>query len=141
VNETTAQQTSGESSARQLILAGIRCLQSDQFEAYFELFSEDAIWMMPSRFGDVGINEARKFYNFTHKFSFEQESTIEELRVFDDWGFARLSFDGYLVAKQDSGAAPIRSISRHLWIIARQPSGQWKITRDMWNNPRDSQSR
>jgi ketosteroid isomerase-like protein len=140
LSATLVRQSVEEDAARQLILEAIRCLQSDNFESYFDLFSEDAVWMMPSKFGDVGIAEARKFYNFTAKFRFEQESTIDELRVFEDWGFARLSFDGYLVAKQDSTAAPIRSVSRHIWMIARQPSGRWKITRDMWNNPRDTQN-
>ncbi len=141
LSTSVVRQSVEEDAARELILEAIRCLQSDNFESYFDLFSEDAVWMMPSRFGDVGMTEARKFYNFTGKFRFEQESTIDELRVFEDWGFARLSFDGYLVAKQDSTAAPIRSISRHMWIMARQPSGLWKITRDIWNNPRDSQNR
>jgi uncharacterized protein (TIGR02246 family) len=119
-----------------LILEALRVIRSDDFSSYFNLFTDDAVWMMPSNFKDVGKEEAKTFYRFTKKFRFDQETAIEELQVVDDMAYVRVSFDGYLRAKNDGSAPPLRSVSRHVWILRKQLDGEWKITRDIWNNPK-----
>lgn len=121
---------------KKLLLEALRIIRSDDFTPYFDLFSDDAVWMMPSSFKDIGKEEAKSFYGFTKKFRFDQEIAIEELNIVDDMAYVRLSFDGYLRAKNDATAPPLRSVSRHLWILRKQPQGEWKITRDIWNNPK-----
>ena len=130
--------TDAYAGVRPLILDAIEIIRSDNFERYFDLFTDDAVWMMPSSYSDVQKTEARAFYRFTDKFRFDQDISIEELVVEGDWAFVRLGFDGYLRPKRDSGERPLRSISRHLWVLHRQADGNWKIARDIWNNPRDS---
>ncbi len=127
-----------DQSVKALVLSALEIIRSDDFDRYFDLFTEDAVWMMPSSYGDVHAEEARSFYGFTSKFRFDQETTVEELVVADDWAFARISFDGYLRAKLDDGAPPLRSVSRHIWIMRRELDGSWKISRDIWNNPKDT---
>ena len=129
-------QTEDERRVQRLLLSAINCTQSDDFFSYFDLFAADAVWMMPASRQDVTLDEARRFYRFTEKFRFEQQVTIDEVAVFDQRGFARVSFDGYLVPKRDSSAPPLRSVSRHLWLFAKNPQGQWLLARDIWNNPR-----
>jgi len=123
-------------AVKKLILKALELIRSDNFTPYFDLFTDDAVWMMPSNFKDVGKDEAKSFYGFTRKFRFEQETSIEELQIVHDTAFVRIGFDGYLRAKYDDAAPPLRSVSRHLWILRKQPDGQWKITRDIWNNPK-----
>jgi ketosteroid isomerase-like protein len=122
---------------RSLILKALEVIRSDNFDAYFDLFTEDAVWMMPSSYADVDKTKARSFYGFTRKFRFDQAISVDELVVADDWAFVRISFDGYLRAKLDGAAPPLRSVSRHIWILQRQRDGAWKIARDIWNNPRE----
>jgi len=129
-----------DESLKQLILQALEIIRSDDFDRYFDLFTDDAVWMMPSTCYDVGIDEARSFYRFTKKFRFDQESSIDELVVSEDWAFVRVSFDGYLRAKLDVGSPPLRSVSRHIWILRKQIDGSWRISRDIWNNPKDSGS-
>jgi ketosteroid isomerase-like protein len=121
---------------KKLLLEALRIIRSDDFTPYFDLFSDDAIWMMPSSFKDIGKEEAKSFYGFTKKFRFDQEIAIEELNIVDDMAYVRVSFDSYLRAKNDATVPPLRSVSRHLWILRKQPQGEWKITRDIWNNPK-----
>lgn len=121
-----------------LILNAIEIIRSDNFEDYFDLFADDAVWMMPSNVKDVGLDEARSFYGFTKKFRFDQKVLIDELIVTDDWAYARLTFDGYLRSKFDDSAPPLRSVSRHVWILRRQLDDTWKIARDIWNTPKHS---
>ena len=130
--------TDAYAGVRHLILEAIDIIRSDNFERYFDLFTEDAVWMMPSSYADVHKAEARAFYRFTDKFRFDQEVSIEELVVEGDWAFVRLSFDGFLRPKADATDRPLRSTSRHMWVLQRQNDGSWRIARDIWNNPKDA---
>ncbi len=119
-----------------LIVEALNVIRSDDFERYFDLFTDDAVWMMPSSFKDVHQDEARSFYRFTRKFKFDQETAVDEVIVSGDWAYVRVSFDGYLRPKVDDGSPPLRSVSRHIWILQRQDDGTWKIARDIWNTPK-----
>lgn len=127
----------GYDQVRSLIVNALNIICSDNFDDYFDLFADDAVWMMPNNYGDVHIEEAKSFYRFTKKFRFDQQISIDELVVSGDWAHARISFDGYLRAKNDDTAPPLRSVSRHIWILRRQADSSWKIARDIWNNPKD----
>lgn len=125
-----------DEAVKDLILEALNVIRSDDFDRYFDLFTDDAVWMMPSSYRDVHIDEARTFYGFTRKFRFDQETLVDELVVSGDVAYVRVSFDGYLRPKVDDGSPPLRSVSRHLWILKRQPDGRWKIARDIWNTPK-----
>lgn len=125
-----------DEAVKDLILKALDIIRSDDFERYFDLFTEDAVWMMPSSFRDVHLDEARSFYGFTQKFRFDQETAVDEIVVSEDWAYVRVSFDGYLRPKVDDGSPPLRSVSRHIWILKRQLNGEWKISRDIWNTPK-----
>ncbi len=126
----------GYDSVRHTILRALEVIRSDHFEDYFDLCTPDALWMMPSSHRDIGIEEAKQFYGFTKNFRFDQEVTVDELVVVDDLAYVRVTFDGYLRPKKDQTAQPLRSVSRHIWILRRQAAGDWKISRDVWNNPK-----
>ena len=111
-------------------------IRSDDFDRYFDLFTDDAVWMMPSSLKDVHQAEARSFYRFTRKFRFDQEIAVDEVVVSGDSAYVRVSFDGYLRPKADDGSLPLRSVSRHIWILKKQSNGTWKIARDIWNTPK-----
>ncbi len=123
-------------SIRNLVDAAFSLIRAGDFDGYFNLFTEDAVWMLPSDFEDVNRAKARSFYGFTDKFRFDQQMTINELGVSGDLGFARISMDGFLRPRDDPKGSPLRSVSRHIWLFERQSSGQWKISRDIWNNPK-----
>ena len=131
-----AKVTKEDDAVRSLILEALDVIRSDDFDRYFDLFTDDAVWMMPSSFKDVHLEEARSFYRFTGKFRFDQETSVDEVIVSGDWATVRVSFDGYLRPKVDDGSPPLRSVSRHIWILQRQLDGTWKISRDIWNTPK-----
>ena len=127
-----------DEAVKDIILEALDVIRSDDFDRYFDLFTEDAVWMMPSSFKDVDQDEARSFYRFTRKFKFDQETAVDEVVVSDDWAYVRVSFEGYLRSKVDDGSLPLRSVSRHIWILKKQVDGSWKIARDIWNTPKAS---
>ena len=127
-----------DEAVKDIILEALDVIRSDDFDRYFDLFTEDAVWMMPSSFKDVDQDEARSFYRLTRKFKFDQETAVDEVVVSDDWAYVRVSFEGYLLSKVDDGSLPLRSVSRHIWILKKQVDGSWKIARDIWNTPKAS---
>jgi ketosteroid isomerase-like protein len=130
-------QTDDYDQVEDLVMTALRIIGSEDFEPYFDLFADDALWMLPSSTVDVDKAQARRFYSFTSKFRFDQRAEVDELVVSGDWAFVRLSFDGFLSARFDPDAVPIRSVSRHIWLLRKSAAGKWQITRDIWNNPVD----
>ena len=135
-----SQISTNDDSVKQLILRALEVIRSDHFDDYFDLFTKDAAWMMPSSNKDVHIDEARNFYGFTKNFWFDQETSIDEIVVSGDYAFVRVSFDGFLRPKKQDSSPPLRSVSRHIWILQHQIDGAWKICRDIWNNPKEAKS-
>ena len=62
---------------------------------------------------------------------------LNEIGVSGDLAFARISMQGFLRPKDDPRGTPLRSVSRHIWLFEKQSDGEWKISRDIWNNPKD----
>jgi len=138
VNPALTKPLPDEELVRDLIQTAFSIINSDNFDAYFELFTHDAVWMMPSELKDVSCEAAKSFYGFTDKFRFDQEATLDELRVSGELAFARISLLGYLRPKNDPDGTPLRSVSRHIWLLEKQAGGDWKIARDIWNNPKEN---
>ena len=131
--------TTADSAAVMALIERVQQLaQMGDIDAYLDLYTEDAVWMLPDRFTDVGKEEARSFYSFLERYTFDQELTVNEIQVAGDWAFARLSVDGYIRPRVDVDAEPIRAITRHLWLFRRQPDGSWKLARDIFNTPPES---
>ncbi|MFZ8973149.1 MAG: hypothetical protein ACO2ZD_03550, partial [Pseudomonadales bacterium] len=61
----TSPMTQEERQVKRLLLDAINCTQSDDFYRYFDLFTPDAVWMMPAKRYDVSLPEAKQFYRFT----------------------------------------------------------------------------
>jgi len=118
-----------EQKIRELIEAAVFALHTGTIDDYFRFYADDAVWMIPSSYHDVGLEEARTFYGFTAKFRFDQRLTINEVFASGDRGHARISLEGYLRPRAEANVAPLRSISRHLWILERRGKRGWLIVR------------
>ena len=105
------------------------------FEMYLSLYTDDAVWMLKDRLTDAGKAEIRPVYKFMEEYSFDQELTINEIKVVEDWAYARITADGWLVPKPGIEGERQRAVSRHIMILRRQPDGVWKFTRDIYINP------
>ncbi len=61
--------------------------------------------------------------------------TIQEIQICDNWAYVRSTADGWLQPKKGVDKDKRRAISRHLTILRKQDNGEWKIYRDIYNNP------
>lgn len=60
-----------DEEVKRLIPEALEVIRSDGFNCYFELFADDAVWMMPSSYHDMHLDEARSFSRFTKKCRFD----------------------------------------------------------------------
>ena len=100
--------------------------------AVIRFYANDALLLPPNDAAVVGREGIRARYEegFSH-FRFAISSLSEETHVFGDWAFDRGTTSGKTVPKGDE---PPRQIhDKYLMILHRQPSGEWKIARLMWN--------
>ena len=111
-----------DEDVKRLILEALEVIRSDDFDCYFELFADDAVWMMPSSYHDVHLDEARSFYRFTKKFRLDQEASVDELVTAGDWAFVRISFDWLLAEwrKQFEHSRRCLRRSNAGWLVANR---------------------
>jgi ketosteroid isomerase-like protein len=103
---------------------------------FMECYSEDAIWMQPRNYRDLTKSEAYPIYDsFLKEYRFDQDITIHEIQICNNWAYVRITADGWLQPKKGVKKDKRRAISRHLTILRKQDDGKWKIYRDMYNNP------
>ena len=103
---------------------------------FMKCYADDAIWMQPRNYRDLTKSEAYPNYeSFIKGYKFDQDITIHEIQICDNWAYVRSTADGWLQPKNGVEKDKRRAISRHLTILKKQDDGNWKIYRDIYNNP------
>jgi uncharacterized protein (TIGR02246 family) len=101
--------------------------------AKLALFTDDAVLMPPNEPTVSGRDAIRLWQQATYdQVTLQVTDSIEELKLFGDWGFARGSYTADVSLK--AGGVLPQEDGKFLVIIKRQPDGIWKIARDMWSS-------
>lgn len=102
-------------------------------EAYGRLFADDAIRIPPGCEPEHGSQEIRKSeqrdYD-TAKWSV-QARVLDALQIDEDWILGIAEGDVATIAHAD-GATKFFRVNT-LWLLQKQPFGDWLIKRQMWN--------
>jgi ketosteroid isomerase-like protein len=107
---------------------------SGDINAIADLFADDAILLPPNDTTLHGKDEIRSWWGEYFNF-FRVTSSVErerELTVAGDQAFDRTAFSVTIVPKQ--GGPKIVDDIRSLIVWRLDPSGSWKITRQIWNS-------
>jgi len=103
---------------------------------FMKCYADDAIWMRPRNYKDLTKSEAYPNYeSFIKDYRFDQDVTIHEIQICNNWAYVRSTADGWLQPKNGVEKDKRRAISRHLTILKKLDDGTWKIYRDIYNNP------
>jgi ketosteroid isomerase-like protein len=97
------------------------------------LTTDGHIMLLPGREPIVGkaANDAANAGLF-EQFDIDEHWYPEETRVAGDWAFQRGRFT--VAATPKTGGAPSTTTGYFLRIYERQPNGEWRMTRDMFNS-------
>jgi len=118
----------------------LKSINEEDIAALSALTTEGHIMLAPNRQPIVGkaANDAANGSAF-ERFDFDETWTPVETVVSGDWAHQRGTFT--VSAKQKTGEGPARVTSGNfLRIYQRQPDGQWRMIRDMFNSDGAAQS-
>lgn len=118
---------------RSMCEAYAKAVNSSDSEAYGRLFTEDAIRIPPGSEPEHGSEDIRRGEQALYD---QAQLTIRSdptdvIRIGDDWIFALAAVKGDAVAQADGSRATFRATKA--WLLHRQPSGEWRLARHMWN--------
>ncbi len=107
---------------------------AQDYKALLELWDKDGIAIPPDQGQIKGINEIEKWLNQSGEIDYEitkYEHKFEERKIIGDWAF---EWGTYASAAEPKDDGPqIESSGKLLRILKRQPDGEWKVARAIWN--------
>ena len=100
-----------------------------------ETFMDDGV-SMPPDVPDIVGREAIRQADLTYfeEFTATQTATTDEVRVYGDVGFVRGTWR--VLETPKAGGDEVERNGKWLVIYERQPDGQWKAARHIWNQQR-----
>lgn len=104
---------------------------------YAQLFTQDAIRMPPGAQPEYGPEQIQKGEQADYdeaKWNV-QFSARDALPVADGWVYGIADVEVSMVAHADGATSNFRLTVT--WLLQRQPSGKWLISRQMWNRKPD----
>lgn len=103
------------------------------FEAWLDLFAEDAIVMVPNR-PALTSKEAIRQWNapYFEQFHLHEASDDREVEVGGDWGYIRAHWIWTLTPR--GGGPIVKDTGNSIWIVRKQSDGSWKIARGIYNS-------
>lgn len=108
-------------------------INNADIDSWISLWIDDGVQMPPDRPAIKGKEQIKANVQSTlDQFIFKMEIFNEEVKVADDWAFARGTYTYSLTPKE--GAEPYENTGKYLTILERQADGSWKIARDCFNN-------
>jgi ketosteroid isomerase-like protein len=118
---------------RQLLSEGYGGLvMAHDAAGYAAQYSEDVLWSPPNAPNQTSVEGTQTaIQGLFDKFSFQVDPQPEEIEVLGDFAYAIGSVDGVLTPR--AGGDPV-SIKFCIFWLLRKEAGEWKISRQIWNN-------
>ena len=96
-----------------------------------DFYAEDAVLLPQNQYPIIGKAAIRSGYEtFLDQFIVKGGSEVAELEVCGYWAFMRGTYTTTVIAKK-GGQPTEEDRGNWLWIVKRQPGGEWKIFRSI----------
>lgn len=108
-------------------------VNANDSRAYSKLFAANAVRIPPGSEPEYGPDEIAKGEQADYDIAtWSIKSTpIDALQINEDWVYGIAHVDATTTAHADGATASFQATKT--WLLQRQPSRQWLITRQMWN--------
>lgn len=108
-------------------------LNDGDADAWAACFAADGVQMPPNFAANVGMAAIQGWgRGFLGQFDCRFELSVDEVRAAGEWAFERGGYTIHLTPK-DGGPA-MDDVGKYLTVYERQPDGEWRIARDIWNS-------
>jgi ketosteroid isomerase-like protein len=107
-------------------------MAAGDFARYEAILADDAVYLPPNSLPKEG-NELRAWLkDFVERFAIQWLSFIhDETVVAGDFAYHRYTYSWRVTPK--AGGEPVVGHGKGLQILRREPDGQWKMARSIWN--------
>ena len=111
----------------------VAALNAGDANAWVSEFTEDAVQMppnAPANFGKEAIGAWSQGFlsHFRVKFALD----VDEVRVLDEWAFERGDYS--IVLNPSANGSSLKDTGKYITLYKREPSGTWRMARDIWNS-------
>jgi uncharacterized protein (TIGR02246 family) len=104
-------------------------------ESLLSLYAEDPVLMPQGQPAIVGKDAIRSIYQAVLKeVVIKSRGALMEVEASGDWGYFWSTYT--LTATPKAGGKPIKSTGKSVFIVKREPGGDWKIARLIDNSSR-----
>ncbi len=119
----------GEKAIRKLIDTWMAVNKAGEPEKVLDLMTDDMVFLVPGKkpFGKEAFQGNPMKIGKPGGMAFDGEAKIEEIKVFDNWAYARV----YLkITMIPHGKEPIHRSGYTLSIYRKESDGKWRLCRD-----------
>ena len=119
---------------QQLDRRDIAASKTQDHQALLELWDKDGVALPPDQDPVVGMDAIRSWLMQSGNTDYDvtrYEHQFQERKIISDWAFEWGTFHSVAVSKADGAA--FESSGKLLRILKRQPDGEWKVARAIWN--------
>jgi uncharacterized protein (TIGR02246 family) len=111
----------------------IAALNDGDADAWAGTFTDDGVQMPPNAPANIGHEGILKWSRgFLAPFRIRFALLVDEVQAASTWAFESGTYNIDLTPK--SGGGSIQDVGKYITVYQRQPTGTWKIARDIWNS-------
>jgi uncharacterized protein (TIGR02246 family) len=113
--------------------AHIAALNAGDAGAWTALFTDDGVQMPPNAPANIGKAPIGSWsHGLLSHFGVRFALAVDEVRVLGDWAFERGAYTIGLSPK--AGGPAMQDLGKYITVYQRDPAGQWRMARDIWNS-------
>jgi uncharacterized protein (TIGR02246 family) len=130
---TTLLRSNDEQAIRKLTEDWLAAVHTKDIPRLIAMVTDDAVFLPPGLSPIRGKQAVEAMYQtfFPQFSSIEQDVSIEEIQIADDWAFSWGTEKFVLVPK--AGGPPIEMQGKGMTILRKQPDASWKFARGINN--------
>jgi uncharacterized protein (TIGR02246 family) len=113
--------------------AHVAALNAGDAGAWSAQFADDGVQMPPQGPANVGKPMIASWcHAMLNQFRVQFALSVHEVHVAGPWAFERGDYTISLTP--ESGGSPMQDSGKYITIYERQPTGTWRMARDIWNS-------
>lgn len=130
-NQTNMEQTTEKTAIEKLLFSYRDALNASDVNKVLPLYTTDGVFMPSNAPSAIGQEQVKASYEFVFKtIQLKIEFYIDEIVIDNDYAFARTTSKGTTLIHANGQTVPEEN--RELFVL-QKVSGQWKISRYMFN--------
>jgi uncharacterized protein (TIGR02246 family) len=111
----------------------VAALNAGDAGAWVAEFADDGVQMPPNAPANIGKAAIAAWsQGFLSHFRVQFALDVDEVRILDEWAFER--GDYAIALDPGAGGPPLKDTGKYITLYKREPSGTWRMARDIWNS-------